>query len=183
LSPSCLTETGQLYYRARYYDPHRGRFISEDAIDYKDGLSNYAYVLGQPTTLVDPSGHIACPKNCPPDATQGARDACNFYKTIPDARVRRCMKDKCPIADLRCYAPDQGPCKGAPGPAYGGLEASSTITICAGNPLKQGTCYKRIIIHEMYDHLCRPGGPKWPQPQWPDHDKAQAYIKSITKCP
>jgi len=45
------------HYRARYYDPATGRFLSEDPIRFKSGTVNfYPYVDGDPTTLSDPSG-------------------------------------------------------------------------------------------------------------------------------
>jgi RHS repeat-associated protein len=51
------TETGMAYYRARYYDPKVGRFISEDPIGLEGGDINlYAYVLNTPTTFTDPLG-------------------------------------------------------------------------------------------------------------------------------
>jgi RHS repeat-associated protein len=50
-------ETGLYYYRARHYDPKVGGFISEDTIGLGDGLSLYWYVDGNPTSLVDPTGH------------------------------------------------------------------------------------------------------------------------------
>ncbi len=48
---------GELYYyRARYYDPKIGRFISEDPGGDEDGPNRYAYVGNRPTVLRDPSG-------------------------------------------------------------------------------------------------------------------------------
>jgi RHS repeat-associated protein len=44
------------YYRARYYDPKIGRFISEDPAGFSDGPNMYTYVLNRPVDLVDPSG-------------------------------------------------------------------------------------------------------------------------------
>lgn len=49
-------ETGLYYYRARYYDPRIGRFISEDPIGFLGGWNFYAYVENQPTRFSDPSG-------------------------------------------------------------------------------------------------------------------------------
>jgi RHS repeat-associated protein len=49
-------ETGLYYYRARYYDPKIGRFLSEDPIGFMGGANFYAYVEGNPLTLVDPFG-------------------------------------------------------------------------------------------------------------------------------
>jgi RHS repeat-associated protein len=51
------SETGQYYYRARYYDSSVGRFISEDPIGFEAGDSNvYRYVGNNPLFYVDPSG-------------------------------------------------------------------------------------------------------------------------------
>ncbi|WP_413612832.1 RHS repeat-associated core domain-containing protein [Bdellovibrio sp. HCB-110] len=50
-------ETGLYYYRARYYDPELGRFISEDPVQLKGGdLNYYAYVSNNPIILTDPTG-------------------------------------------------------------------------------------------------------------------------------
>ncbi|KJK00268.1 hypothetical protein UB44_10620 [Burkholderiaceae bacterium 26] len=52
--------TGLYYYRARYYSPQLGRFISRDPIGWASGqTNNYAYVGGEPTRYTDPSGKIA----------------------------------------------------------------------------------------------------------------------------
>ena len=45
------------YYRARYYDPQTGRFISEDPIGFAGASANlYEYVNGNPINFTDPSG-------------------------------------------------------------------------------------------------------------------------------
>ena len=51
--------TGLYYYRARYYSPKLGRFISQDPIGLTGGLNMYAYVRGNPVSLVDPLGLCA----------------------------------------------------------------------------------------------------------------------------
>jgi RHS repeat-associated protein len=50
------SETGLDYYRARYYDPNSGRFISEDPISFGGGANFYEYVRNNPAKLIDPSG-------------------------------------------------------------------------------------------------------------------------------
>jgi RHS repeat-associated protein len=53
------TETGQYYYRSRYYDPKVGRFTSEDPIGFEAGDTNLSrYVFNSPTNFTDPSGLI-----------------------------------------------------------------------------------------------------------------------------
>lgn len=47
---------GLYYYRARYYAPELGRFISSDPIGLLGGINTYAYVDGNPESRVDPSG-------------------------------------------------------------------------------------------------------------------------------
>lgn len=50
-------ESGFYYYRARYYDPQTGRFLSEDPIGLAGGDPNlYNYVRNNPANTVDPSG-------------------------------------------------------------------------------------------------------------------------------
>ena len=50
------TGLGLYYYRARYYDPQLGRFISEDPIRWLGGINLYAYVENDPTNYRDPWG-------------------------------------------------------------------------------------------------------------------------------
>ena len=48
--------TGLYYYRARYYNPALGRFISEDPVFPYGGVNSYAYALDNPMMFSDPSG-------------------------------------------------------------------------------------------------------------------------------
>ncbi|CAG7658638.1 RHS repeat-associated core domain-containing protein [Paenibacillus allorhizosphaerae] len=56
-------KTGLYYLRARYYNPHIGRFISEDTYEghAEDPLSlnRYTYCNNEPILHVDPSGHVS----------------------------------------------------------------------------------------------------------------------------
>ncbi|MFZ0061419.1 MAG: RHS repeat-associated core domain-containing protein [Pyrinomonadaceae bacterium] len=58
------SDTALMYYRARFYDPGEGRFISEDPIGFRGGDINlYSYVNNNPLRFSDPQG------------TQGRSDA------------------------------------------------------------------------------------------------------------
>jgi RHS repeat-associated protein len=48
--------TNLYYYRNRWYDPHAGRFVSEDPIGIQGGFNLYAYVKNNPLSLRDPNG-------------------------------------------------------------------------------------------------------------------------------
>ena len=53
------SETGLSYYRARYYDPTSGRFISEDPGRFPGGIDFYTFVENDPVGMIDPFGF--CP--------------------------------------------------------------------------------------------------------------------------
>lgn len=52
-------ETGLYYYRARYYSPDLGRFLSADPIGYKDDQNLYTYAKNDPVSFFDPNGKSA----------------------------------------------------------------------------------------------------------------------------
>jgi len=49
-------ESGLYFYRARYYDPRTGRFLSEDPIGYSDGMNLFSYTRNNPLNFIDPFG-------------------------------------------------------------------------------------------------------------------------------
>ncbi len=60
------------YYRARYYDPKIGRFISEGPIGFSGGINFFAYVFNDPVNRTDPSGQAVVqvpPLPPPPNPT------------------------------------------------------------------------------------------------------------------
>jgi RHS repeat-associated protein len=52
-------ETGLYYYRARYYNPHIGRFMQTDPVGYSDGINWYRYCGNNPVNWIDPWGNRA----------------------------------------------------------------------------------------------------------------------------
>lgn len=70
-----LTGTNPLYYRARYYDPNTGRFLSEDPIGFGGGSDFYSYTKNSPLDFIDSEGLS------PQDV---AKIKATFQKTIDD---------------------------------------------------------------------------------------------------
>jgi RHS repeat-associated protein len=54
---------GIYYYRARYYNPNTGRFLSEDPAGFLGGINKYVYVGDDPVDFVDPFGLDRAPNN------------------------------------------------------------------------------------------------------------------------
>jgi len=85
-------ETNLYFYRARYYDPAIGRFISEDPVGFFGGVNFYAYVNGNPINYRDPSGQWPVHgKWCGPTWTGGhweqydpSHDKNGYYKDPVD---------------------------------------------------------------------------------------------------
>ncbi|VFM96335.1 MAG: RHS repeat-associated core domain-containing protein [Candidatus Kentron sp. G] len=51
-------DTALYYYRARYYDPEVGRFLTEDPMGFKAGINFYAYVENNPVNATDSTGMV-----------------------------------------------------------------------------------------------------------------------------
>ncbi len=49
-------EAGLYHYRARFYDPVKGRFLQRDPVGYADGPNLYEYANSAPTSHIDPWG-------------------------------------------------------------------------------------------------------------------------------
>jgi len=60
------TETNLYYYRARYYDPNSGRFLSEDPLRFLAGVDFFRYADNNPVFWRDASG--LTPRSTPPIA-------------------------------------------------------------------------------------------------------------------
>jgi RHS repeat-associated protein len=115
-------ETSLYYYRARYYDPSIGKFLSEDPSATSSAENLYEYVRNSPITLYDPSGHRGTkPKQSkvPPDAVfyicckGGMLKVCDKNSGAYDnGWILDCMREheKQHIKDLTCGG--KNPCKG-----------------------------------------------------------------------
>jgi RHS repeat-associated protein len=55
------SETSLYYYRARYYNPAIGRFVSGDPAGLLGGINLYAYATNKPLRWIDPFGFCATP--------------------------------------------------------------------------------------------------------------------------
>jgi RHS repeat-associated protein len=61
------------YYRARYYNPTTGRFLSEDPMGFAGGINLYAYAKNNPVNFLDAFGLCSTlpPVPSPPDPVLG----------------------------------------------------------------------------------------------------------------
>ena len=83
-------ETGLYYYRARYYNPHIGRFMQTDPVGYDDGINWYLYCGNNPVSFVDPSGN--------------AKIIIKWIEYVPDSPLEiTFMTDEGYWIDTRCF--------------------------------------------------------------------------------
>jgi RHS repeat-associated protein len=86
-------ETGLRYYRARYYEPNVGRFISEDPIRFKGGTNFYEYVQNNPISAADPFGlqstQILPSRPCNSVELWQCSVKCGGFDNVESCEVRR----------------------------------------------------------------------------------------------
>lgn len=89
------SESGLYYYRARYYDPSSGRFLSEDPIQFGAGPNFYLYVGNNPINRFDPLG-LDWVKNLS-DFSSGAGSVLSFGLTdlVNDATGASSVVNNC----------------------------------------------------------------------------------------
>ena len=63
-------DVGLTYVRARWYDPHIGRFVSEDPLGLQGGINPYVFANNDPINGSDPSGMDASGGSCSTVTTQ-----------------------------------------------------------------------------------------------------------------
>jgi RHS repeat-associated protein len=113
------------FYRARYYDAPRGRFVSEDPIGEDVDSNLYRYGLNTPAMAKDPLGLFTVDPSCDCAASYspGGRSGSgrrNGWQTIvqetaqwcqrglsriTDPRLRECLSRSCQNGTIRCDRP------------------------------------------------------------------------------
>jgi len=145
------SETGIYYYRARFYDPTSGRFMSEDSARFDQGGNFYVYVSNTPTLFIDPTGLAKC---CP------SSNADQIQKDADNARRRLWALENTGTAVLPT---DTGANVGAmTGCLYGGVVKGTNIRIpnqyvidVRTDPAKDPCGYECQLAHErVYGSQC-----------------------------
>jgi RHS repeat-associated protein len=114
-------EIGLYYYRARYYDPRLGRFLSGDPVGLRGGMNLYGYVLNRPTRFTDPMG-LCAPAPCTgwfiPECVQTESSChvetyftndCGDYAHGSIAIPGRCEPSRCEQETVTWYPPGVEP--------------------------------------------------------------------------
>lgn len=137
--------TGLMYYRARWYDPRQGRFISEDPIGLEGGTNLYAYVDNNPISFVDPVGLRTCK-----DILKDIWDTLNVLK----GRADDLIKD--PLGLQWSHWSKSNP---HPRPGYGSVE---------GHQEQYEGWRRRLnnLLEEWKNNCMGKGGPPPPKECW-----------------
>ena len=87
-------KTGLYYYRARYYDPAVGRFLTPDPSGLATGDTNlYRYVGNNPASLVDPSGLEAKAANSISSLLDSAASGVHSFRNWAGMSTRQIEKE------------------------------------------------------------------------------------------
>jgi RHS repeat-associated protein len=137
-------DTGLYYYRARYYDSVKGRFLQRDFEGYVDGMNLYEYVGDNPVQGLDPSGletYGECFAKCFKDidktmyaqAVRTCADQCKGKKGPGNCHAYTCEKEDGPFAWKTGFFP-------------------GTREICKADP-KNNVKYITYNVQEIRDDL------------------------------
>lgn len=177
-------EAGLMFYRARYYNPGVGRFVSMDpvySITKPIGLHRYAYVGNDPNLYVDPLGLFSIDGSCKSGGFEnlGIPEAVKSLCKGPKCKVilqkmwvggsgdslwqcieKYCKSKKNTIYCGPCTRPRDEPC----GMSYGQPEynPSAGLRLCQGNlsgnpttcPCEEDGLTIEVTIFHEVLHLC-----------------------------
>jgi RHS repeat-associated protein len=160
------TETGLYYYRARYYDPNTGRFLSEDPLELDAEDTNlYGYVGNDPIYETDPIGLINVGDLS--DAIAGAGDSLTFGLTgvvrdgIADlmgiSKVSRCGTAY-KVGGYTEMAAEVGLTLGSAGLKHLAANASRGVVRAAAEATVEGLREEGKFVHHINPLFGHPGG-------------------------
>lgn len=75
------SEIGLYNYRARFYNPEWGRFLSRDPLGFRDSMNLYEYVVSNPINRIDPTG-MECTEIATVSYDVGQKVKALFNKTV-----------------------------------------------------------------------------------------------------
>jgi len=159
------TESGDYYYRTRYYSSNTGKFISEDVIqkhfiDYPQEFNLYSYARNNPIRYRDPNGMFSVEGCCPENLIKGIRDWGSMYAdyTISNAKLRRCVKKSLKKGKIICSKDTTSP-EGCGNKNILGFSSVGslkkpirTFTLCVSN-LDSSVSGRKLALHE-FAHGC-----------------------------
>ena len=155
-------ETSLYYYRARYYSPQIGRFLSEDPIRFGGGTDFFVYVHSNPARFKDSSGLLGIDSSCDcggfdkNNVQNAAQQALAAAAMITDSKLRNCIIDHLNKGRVMCGGKvcDRGSTPDSNGNVTTGwaMPWGNTIHLCgaANGPDPRMAC---IMIHELA-HTC-----------------------------
>jgi len=121
--------TGLMFYRARFYDPQIGRFISEDPIEFGGGINWYGYVNNKPVKHNDPRGLDDADRDWeerfqPTVPRNPASDDDYYNNANPEIEIRTCPLGYHLELDTGCFDYVNGVCSfGAYGATAAGVSS------------------------------------------------------------
>ncbi len=156
------SESGLYYYRARYYAPQIGRFLSEDPIRFEGGTDFFAYVHNNPARFKDSSGLLSIDGSCDcngfdkDNVSNAAQQALAAAARITDSGLRDCIIDHLNKGKVKCgndsYCHQGKPDKNGMITLGWSMPWGSTIHLCkaVNGADPRMAC---IMIHE-FAHTC-----------------------------
>lgn len=164
--------TGLMYYRARWYEPQQGRFLSEDPIGFRGGNNFYQYAANNPIRFRDPWGlKPSCGCSDPPRLPNTSPECDKYGDNRYGLTSLRCFCKCAGNGDWEKYVRGCLRCEEERGTSA--FDAHIKCYEAASNngyDRPEATilfCYLRCLLGTDYD-LSPPAPPRFPHPLFPN---------------
>lgn len=163
---------GLYYYRARFYDPKAGKFLSEDPTGFAGGDVNlYRYVKNNPVRFIDPLGlqttgssseDEKCATNTEQSTAEGDPAKEKMVEAVAETAVEQILAHVAEGSAAAVATSSAGAAAGRVPGIFSTILAGGLTFLEGYRTIFHGYFRRQNTIHEGYMQRLREADPRWP---------------------